>query len=70
VARIVGGTYSPPGTGAAGGGAATQMNLTATLHPEDRALLRAVADRPVSVKVGEREIARAAATGTRTNGRR
>jgi TP901 family phage tail tape measure protein len=75
VARIVGGTYSPPGTGTGGGGAAV-----ARLDPEDRALLRTVADaanqvaavavRPVSVKVDSREIARASQTGQRKNDRR
>lgn len=45
----------------------SSSNVTATLAPEDRALLRAVADRPVALSIGSRQSAQIVADGVAAN---
>lgn len=62
-----------PGGGSGGGGEqlrGSTQPLMAMLSDEDRALLRAVATRPVSVQVSNREVARASNDGNRELARR
>jgi TP901 family phage tail tape measure protein len=70
-AHLFGGAYLAGGSTSSG---PSHVHVTSSLDPADRALFReavhTMKTRPVSVEANGREVARIAATGTRTNRRR